>query len=246
MSVLVNKSTRVICHGFTGSQGTFHSERAIAIYVPPPFAADSILESIDAEIPPIVCITEGIPVLDMMRLKRAPINSSSRIRPRPRALPAALAFIAGLSTCPALAVEIDLAGLLANPDAIPEAAIAACALGVTNPKAASDALTEAGWTRGEGEGEGTWGFDLGDRAATSIMMWDQPGFCMVDEPTLTTAEMWDALHAITYHSLPSGISADGCEVADFGGGVIATVSGPGNDPSCTLQSGSTLRFELTN
>jgi succinyl-CoA synthetase alpha subunit len=111
MSVLVSKSTRVICQGFTGSQGTFHSEQAIAygtqmvggvtpgkggtehlglpvfdsvhaaiaktganasvIYVPPPFAADSILEAIDAEIPLVVCITEGIPVLDMMRVKRA-------------------------------------------------------------------------------------------------------------------------------------------------------------------------------
>jgi succinyl-CoA synthetase alpha subunit len=119
MSVLVNKSTRVICQGFTGSQGTFHSEQAIAygtkmvggvtpgkggethldlpvfdsvhdavdktqanasvIYVPPPFAADSILEAIDAEIPLIVCITEGIPVLDMMRVKRALINSKSRL-----------------------------------------------------------------------------------------------------------------------------------------------------------------------
>lgn len=119
MSVLVNKSTRVICQGFTGSQGTFHSEQAIAygtkmvggvtpgkggethldlpvfnsvheavektqanasvIYVPPPFAADSILEAIDAEIPLIVCITEGIPVLDMMKVKRALLNSKSRL-----------------------------------------------------------------------------------------------------------------------------------------------------------------------
>jgi succinyl-CoA synthetase alpha subunit len=119
MAVLVNENTRVICQGFTGSQGTFHSEQAIAygtrmvggvtpgkggsqhlglpvfnsvheakaatranataIYVPPPFAADSILEAIDAEMELIVCITEGIPVLDMMRVKRALEGSRSRL-----------------------------------------------------------------------------------------------------------------------------------------------------------------------
>ena len=117
MAVLVDKHTKVICQGFTGSQGTFHSEQAIAygtqmvggvtpgkggsthldlpvfnsvheakakteanasvIYVPPPFAADSILEAIDAEMELIVCITEGIPVLDMMRVKRALEGSKS-------------------------------------------------------------------------------------------------------------------------------------------------------------------------
>ncbi|MCB1368821.1 MAG: succinate--CoA ligase subunit alpha [Rhodobacteraceae bacterium] len=119
MAVLVDENTKVICQGFTGSQGTFHSEQAIAygtrmvggvtpgkggmthiglpvfnsvheamhatgadasvIYVPPPFAADSILEAIDAEMPLIVCITEGIPVLDMMKVKRALEGSASRL-----------------------------------------------------------------------------------------------------------------------------------------------------------------------
>ncbi len=119
MAVLVDKNTRVICQGFTGAQGTFHSEQAIAygtqmvggvtpgkggsrhldlpvfdtvdqacqatganasvIYVPPPFAADAILEAIDAGIELIVCITEGIPVLDMVRVKRALGGSGARL-----------------------------------------------------------------------------------------------------------------------------------------------------------------------
>ncbi|HJN61610.1 MAG TPA: succinate--CoA ligase subunit alpha [Alphaproteobacteria bacterium] len=119
MAVLVDADTKVLCQGFTGAQGTFHSEQAIeygtrmvggvtpgkggakhlglpvfdtvaqalaataadasVIYVPAPFAADAILEAIDAEVPLITCITEGIPVLDMVRVKRALVGSSSRL-----------------------------------------------------------------------------------------------------------------------------------------------------------------------
>jgi succinyl-CoA synthetase alpha subunit len=119
MAVLVNKNTKVICQGFTGAQGTFHSEQAIAygtkmvggvtpgkggtkhlglpvydtvaeakektganasvIYVPPPFAADAILEAIDAEMELAICITEGIPVLDMVKVKRALTGSKTRL-----------------------------------------------------------------------------------------------------------------------------------------------------------------------
>jgi len=119
MSVLIDRNTRVICQGFTGAQGTFHSEQAIAygtrmvggvtpgkggtnhlglpvydtvreaadatdadasvIYVPAPFAADAILEAIDAEIPLVVCITEGVPVLDMVKVKRALCGTDTRL-----------------------------------------------------------------------------------------------------------------------------------------------------------------------
>ena len=119
MSVLVDRNTRVICQGFTGAQGTFHSEQAIAygtkmvggvtpgkggtlhiglpvfdtvadavaktgatasvIYVPAAFAADAILEAVDARLPLVVCITEGIPVLDMVRVKRALEGSGTRL-----------------------------------------------------------------------------------------------------------------------------------------------------------------------
>ncbi len=119
MSILINKNTKVICQGFTGREGTYHSEQALAygtkmvggvtpgkggtrhldlpvfdsvseavaktgavasvIYVPPPYAADAILEAIDAKVPLVVCITEGIPVLDMVKVKRSLCGSVTRL-----------------------------------------------------------------------------------------------------------------------------------------------------------------------
>ncbi|MBN9343907.1 MAG: succinate--CoA ligase subunit alpha [Caedibacter sp. 38-128] len=119
MAILIDSNTRVICQGFTGAQGTFHSEQALAygtkmvggvtpgkggtthlnlpvfntvenavketganasvIYVPPAYAADAIFEAIDAQVPLVVCITEGIPVLDMLKVKRALVDSKTRL-----------------------------------------------------------------------------------------------------------------------------------------------------------------------
>ncbi len=119
MAILINTNTRVICQGFTGREGTYHSEQAVAygtqmvggvtpgkggtkhlelpvfdtvhearkqtqanasvIYVPPPFAADAILEAIDAQMELVICITEGIPVLDMVKVKRALSGSNTRL-----------------------------------------------------------------------------------------------------------------------------------------------------------------------
>src|SRR3954449_1734318 len=119
MSILIDRNTKVICQGFTGKNGTFHSEQAIAygtqmvggvapgkggsyhlnlpafdtvaearektgadasvVYVPPAGAADAICEAIDAEVPLIVCITEGVPVVDMVRVKRSLSGSKSRL-----------------------------------------------------------------------------------------------------------------------------------------------------------------------
>ena len=150
MAVLVNENTKVICQGFTGSQGTFHSEQAIAygtqmvggvtpgkggqthldlpvfnsvheakdrtganasvIYVPPPFAADSVLEAIDAEMELIVCITEGIPVLDMMRVQRALDSASSRLI-GPNCPGVITPDAVRLVLCPAIFTNVDLAGL---------------------------------------------------------------------------------------------------------------------------------------
>jgi succinyl-CoA synthetase alpha subunit len=119
MAIMINKNTKVICQGFTGAQGTFHSEQAVAygtkmvggvtpgkggtthiglpvfdtvrdavertganasvIYVPPPFAADAIMEAVDAELDLVVCITEGIPVLDMVAVKRYMVGKKTRL-----------------------------------------------------------------------------------------------------------------------------------------------------------------------
>ncbi len=119
MSILINKNTKVICQGFTGAQGTFHSQQAIeygtkmvggvtpgkgggshlnlpifntveeavaktganasVIYVPPPYAADSIMEAVDAELDLVVCITEGIPVLDMVAVRRFMVGKKTRL-----------------------------------------------------------------------------------------------------------------------------------------------------------------------
>lgn len=119
MAILINKDTKVICQGFTGAQGTFHSEQAVAygtkmvggvtpgkggskhlnlpvfdtvrdavlktganasvVYVPPPFAADAIMEAVDAELDLVVCITEGIPVMDMVAVKRYMQGKKTRL-----------------------------------------------------------------------------------------------------------------------------------------------------------------------
>jgi hypothetical protein len=143
---------------------------------------------------------------------------------------------------PALALDVDLETLLADPDTVPEAAIAACDIGVNNPDRTMAALTQAGWAFDDGFGEGVVGFTRND---TSVIFATVSGFCMVEDKGLSTAEMWDALHALGLHALPVSNDAAGCDVADMGGGVTATLTGPGNDPVCTSQTGAALQFNRT-
>jgi hypothetical protein len=152
-----------------------------------------------------------------------------------------LIFFTAFFATPAMAqLDVDLVALLSDPDSVPEAAIAACALGVADPSAADAALTGAKWKKSAGESDGTSEYTAGQ---TYVMMWNTPGFCMVEDTSLRTVEMWDALEALGAQSIPSATGADGCEVFTLTGGVKATLSGPGQDPVCTSEMGAALRFE---
>lgn len=152
-----------------------------------------------------------------------------------------LCALALLAT-PALAEDSLSPETLATFKKIEQAvAVVACQIGASDPDAADKSLTEAGFVRTEDEG--SWNYAQG---TLTIMMWTVPGFCMVEDSESGTEAM--AANFLNYLSEPPQIGADsqGCTTYLLANGVLATLSGPGNDPQCTSDTGAALRFSLPN
>jgi len=154
------------------------------------------------------------------------------------------ALVAALLVCAALPARAEMAfkaeDLLAARETALAGAMIACATGVTDPAAADKALTGAGWTKTEGEGDGTWDYAS---ETLGVMMWDTPGFCMVSDTEAGTQTFADDFLGLSNTPPDIGTDADGCTTYTLEGGIVATLSGPGQDPQCTSDTGAALRFQ---
>jgi hypothetical protein len=131
--------------------------------------------------------------------------------------------------------------LLSSPETALAGAMLACDLGVRDPDAADKVLTDAGWEKAEQEG--SWEYA---RENLFVMMWTVPGFCMVEDAKAGTTTFNDTLLGLSNTPPAIGTDADGCATYTLDGGVIATLTGPGQDPVCLSDTGAALRFSLPN
>ncbi len=158
-------------------------------------------------------------------------------------------MIRALSLCAlTLAALPAFAEDAASPEALAAArnsdqgiAIAACRTGATDPDAADQALVKAGFQKTEDEG--SWQYTS---ATLTVMMWTVPGFCMIEDSETGTKAMAAALLALSDTPLKAGTDGDGCTTYRLDGDVTGTLTGPGQDPECTSETGATLRFSLPN
>ena len=153
-----------------------------------------------------------------------------------------LAFLLTFLPLPAFAdMAFRAEDLLPNRDTALAGAMVACATGVTDPDAADAAFTGAGWEKFEDEG--SWSYISGD---LTVMMWTVPGFCMVEDATTGTDAMADTFLGLSNVPPDEATDADGCRTFLMDGSITATLTGPGNDPVCTSETGAAMRFALPN
>lgn len=129
--------------------------------------------------------------------------------------------------------------LLAARETAMVGALIACATGVTDPEAADRAFTKAGWTRTEDEG--SWNYTSENLSA---MVWTVPGFCMVEDTEIGTAGMATDFLGLSSSPPDEGKDEQGCRTFDMGNDVTATLTGPGQDPTCDSAQGAAMRFAL--
>jgi hypothetical protein len=131
--------------------------------------------------------------------------------------------------------------LLSARETAQAGAMIACATGAVDPVAADAAFLGAGWTRTEDEGSWSYAFET-----LTVMMWTVPGFCMVEDSEASTTDLDTTFLGLSNDVPDIGTDADGCTTYTLDTGVTATLSGPGNDPVCTSDTGAALRFSLPN
>ncbi len=154
----------------------------------------------------------------------------------------AAAFACVLTALPAAAeMAFKPEALLGARETAQAGALLACDLGVRDPDAADAVLTGAGWTKTEEEG--SWSYVSEN---LTVMMWTVPGFCMVEDSEAGTEALGTTFLGLANVPPDMATDAEGCTTYALDGGATATLTGPGNDPACTSETGAAMRFSLPN